>query len=112
MCLLASSCTHEMLSTPPAATMSVSPATMRCGARGVARRGHRCGRLVDAVLRLRAHAPHDGLELGERQGLGFRVERRVVVERAELCRALEVRMAAKLLAQRAVEPAVVEEVVA
>jgi hypothetical protein len=32
MCLLASFCTHEMLSTPPAARMSDSPAITRCAA--------------------------------------------------------------------------------
>ena len=32
MCLLASFCTHEMLSTPPATTMSFSPAMIRCAA--------------------------------------------------------------------------------
>ena len=35
MCLLASFCTHEIDSTPPATTMSFSPATMRCAAMAI-----------------------------------------------------------------------------
>src|SRR6185437_348655 len=68
--------------------------------------------LIDSILRLRKQTPQHWLEFADRQSLGLRVERRIVVKLNELRRALVVLVSLEHVAHVAVHADVVEEVIA
>src|SRR5687768_3012475 len=67
---------------------------------------------VERAVRCRENAPDHRFEEFQRSAVICRVERRLVLDLAEACGVLEVRMAAERLAHVAVDADVVEEIIA